>query len=528
LKNDATAFIAALVFSVHPAHVETVTSLVGRAESMSAFFYLLSLYLFIREEERERLVTPLLVLSYLMFFLALLSKESAITLPPIILFTSWFLRIRREPADVAPACSSESAASGDPCHANNDTFKVWKSAFLRTLPYGGIFIFYMIVRLKIVGAPGINPSGWYFKDVTTSARLAAMCVGFLAYLRLLVLPVSMSVDYNFPLRIAGPVWADQPGGFLNFWALSGLIVIMICLFSIHLAVKKKSPFAYPLLFFLITLFPFSNIMPFGDFIAERFLYLPSFGYCLFAGILFIRLRKSHKYGRMILVLTAALLLFYSARTFLRNRDWRSGIHLWKAEAKQNPRNPTLYSGLGAEYMVERKEQLIQGNVFRKKGDFKKSARHLELARDYEKMALAYFETALRENPKDFMACYNYGCLSAEMMEPDIDRAEEILLQGASCMPDNLRSLHVFYYYLGLLNFKRNPPDLERAMMFLEKSHQLKKSNDTVLNFVAAILGKTGRSKEALAVVRKVLARNPVNREMIKILKIIRHEDQNKK
>ncbi|MBN1901956.1 hypothetical protein JW926_11595 [Candidatus Sumerlaeota bacterium] len=527
LKNDRMAFVTALIFSAHPVHVETVTSIVGRAESMSAFFLLFSLYLFIREEKKGRLLTPVLIVSYLLFFFALLSKESAITLPLIIILTAWFLGMRRGISTESTSTEGEKAVPTEKERHDDHLGTIWKQAFLRSLPYGAIFILYLIIRLRIVGTTGIKPSGWYFRDISAGARLAAMCVGFLTYLRLLILPVSMSVDYNFPLRIAGPFWAEQPEGFLNIWALSGLtLVIIYVIFTIR-AVKGKTPLSYPLLFFMISLFPFSNIMPFGDFIAERFLYLPSFGYCLFAGMLFIQLEKSPRCGKTVFILLIILLFFYSTRTFFRNRDWRTGIHLWKAEAKWNPRNPNLQTGLGTEYMAERKEQLILGNAYRKKVDFQKAAHHLELAREYEQKALEYFESALKKNPRDFMACYNYGCLAMEMKEPDLDRAEEILLQGASCMPDNVWSLHIFYYFLGQTHYKRNPPDLERAQMFLEKAHQLKKSNDTIQNLLAVVLGRRGHSGEALRLARQVLARKPENREAISIIRIIRREEENK-
>lgn len=523
-KNETMAIVTALIFSAHPVHVETVTSLVGRAESMSAFFFLLSLYLFIKEEEKERLLTPPLILSYLMFFFALLSKESAITLPPVILMTTWFLRRRKSETGDRNRPDKEECV--EPCktdHEKKGALSLWKSAFLRTLPYGGVFIFYMIIRLKVIGTPGINPSGWYFKNVTTGARLAAMCIGFLVYLRLLILPVSMSIDYNFPVRVIGPIWAEQPKVFLDFWAFAGLFFIMIYLYLVYRGVRKKSPIVYPLLFFVIAFFPFSNIMPFGDFIAERFLYLPSFGYCLLAGMLFTLFRERGKGNKILTILLMFFLVFYSVRTIIRNRDWRSGIRLWLAEQRQNPKNPIRYSGLGAEYAVERKENLIRGNVFREKGDFKKSAYHLELAREYENAAIEYYEKAIKENPRDFRVYYNYSGLSAEMMKPDIDRAEEILLKGASCMPENLRSLHVFYYYLGLINFKREPPELERALMFFQKAHQLKKSDNTILYFMAATFGRMGRLEESLAIVKKVLARDPGNRQAVGVLKNLRKD-----
>jgi len=372
-----------------------------------------------------------------------------------------------------------------------------------------------------VGRLGIARSGWYFYQLSTAGRMAAMSVGALVYSRLLILPVSMSADYNFPVRVWGPIWAELPEGFGNIFALLGLLLVLGYLALTGFLLWKKKHLAYPFMFFAITMFPFSNILPFGDFIAERFLYLPSIGFCLFLGIQFHRLLERKKYKRLILGVLIILFMFYSVRTILRNRDWRSGIDLWKAEFRQNPRNPNLYSGIGGEYAVARKDHLINGNAFREKGDFKNSAYHLELARKYEKLALKNFELAIKKDPKDFFAYYNYGGMLVEMLEPDIDRSEEVLLSGAGCTPENLHSLHVFYYYVGVINMRREPPRPNRALEFFRKAHQLKKSQNTILLGSASALVKMGRYQEALEIIRKVLRRDPGNYKAVRALKFLR-------
>ena len=519
-QSDTTAFITSLVFSAHPVHVETVTSLVGRAESMCALFFLLSLLLYIRERNKNTLSSPLLILSYALFFAALLSKESGITLPLVILATEWYIATIRESEGKSQNACEENGSIA-PANAPG-TFSP-KTALIRILPYGAVFIGYLILRMNILKILGILQSGWYFYKETTMVRLAAMCVGALAYVRLLILPLCMSMDYNFPVRIWGPFWAKMPKGFLNGWVLLGIaFLILYALFTLW-AIKRKKRISYPLVFIPLTMFPFSNIIPFGDLIAERFLYLPSFAFCLMIGIFFTALYQKSRQPRYILALLCLMLLVYSLRTYFRNGDWRSGITLWKAEFKQNPQNPNLYSGLGSEYAIARMVNLIRGNAFRVKGDFKNAAYHLDLAREYENKAIENYELAIDKNPKDYLTYYNYGGLSVEMREPDINRAEEILLIGAGCMPENLKSLYVFYYYLGLINLKFKPPREEKALEYFRKAHQLKKSENIVLTTMAGTLGGMGRYDESLALIRTVLARDPGNRDAVRSLKALRAE-----
>jgi protein O-mannosyl-transferase len=505
-KSNIIALISALVFSVHPVHVEVVTSLVGRAESLCAIFFLFSLLLFVieRQKMREKLFTPLYLFSCLSFFAALLSKESAITLPPVIIITDWFLWMKNRNKD-------------EKIHYT----LFLKNAVIRMLPYVAVFVFYMIIRLNILGSVGISRSHWYFKSVSTSVRLASMCIGALVYLRLFLLPVSMSIDYNFPVRVLGPFWAEQPDSFFSPWVFLGVAFIIIYIYFTVISIIRKKDFAFPLLFFPISMFPFMNIMPFGDFIAERFLYLPSIAYCLFLGILFARFWNSKKNRVLIIAAISCLLLFYSVRTIIRNSSWKSGLDLLIAEGKNNPENPNLLSGLGGEYSKAREKNLIKGNAWRHLGDFKKSAEHLELARKYEDLAIESFEKAIKKDPKDFLSYYNYGAMCVEMRNPDINRAEDILLKGAACMPENIRSLHVFYYYLGVINMKKTPPDIERALFFFKKAHRLKRSELMVILKMASIYGVMGEYGKAHELLKDVLSRNPARREAVKMLKILR-------
>ena len=504
-QNELTAFIGAFVFAVHPVHVEAVASLVGRAESLCALFYLLSLYLFVKEREKKSLYTPLRMVSYVFAFAALLSKESGITLPPVIFVTDWYVGIQK--------------SHSDQVYSKREIFL--RNALVRVLPYLAVSLLYLVIRLRIIGILGIPSSGWYFHNETAPARLAAMCLGFLVYVKLLIIPHNLSIDYNFPLRIVGPIWASQPGGFQHPGVILGLLALILYAGLIIRCALKKKKIVYPLLFFLLTLFPFSNIIPFGDFIAERFLYLPSMAWCLLVGILYVKTRETREYAKHAAIILILLVLCYSGRTLLRNEDWKTDIGLWKAELKMNLKNPNVYYGLGTAYATERTYHLNKGNAFRKMRDFKKTAYHLDLAREYENLAIKTFEKGIEEHSRHYQTYQNYGGLCVVMREPDIGRAEEILLKGAALLPENIASLHVFYHYIGIINRKKSPPQPERSLEFFQKANRLKRSDNLILADMADLLVNMGRFDEALALARQGLSRNPADRNMARILKQIR-------
>ncbi|HPB29835.1 MAG TPA: hypothetical protein PLB62_00090 [Candidatus Sumerlaeota bacterium] len=432
------------------------------------------------------------------------------TLPPVLLLTEMYLHRKKI---LIPGGMEASDPAG------------WKRAIrdatIRILPFAAVFILYMNVRLRVLGFVGIKETEWYFAGLSAAVRLSAMCAGFLVYLRLLLFPVGMSHDYNLPVRVWGPFWAELPQSFLNGWALAGLAAFLLILGWSLRAAWRGRPEGYGIVLFFVTMFPFSNIMPFGDFIAERFLYLPSAGVCLAGGVLLARFGKQPGRSRLALAILVAIVAGYSVRTILRNRDWKSGVTIWESELRHNSRNPNLYTGLGAEYGVERGEHLGRGNIYRARGDYKNAAAHLELAMEYEKKALDVLALAIEKNPRDYWTYYNYGGLATEMREPDTVLAEEILLKGAACMPENLRSLHVFYYYLGMIHLKRKPPNMDMALEFFRKAHRLKRSDRRIKNTLAAALGEVGRYDEAIALTRSILKEQPHNREAVKNLRLLR-------
>ena len=512
------AFVAALVFSAHPVHVETVTSLVGRAESMSAVFYLLALFLFVAQKRKDpdTLFSPLLLGSYFSFFLALLSKESAITLPVAILLTDWFLYARKT--------RKFQKAVGKNIRSNSPVpFSVFvKNSLLRMLPFAGVFVGYMIIRLSVLQKMGITEENQYFYGVDVFRRLASMCIGFLTYIRLLIFPVSMSVDYNFPVRVIGPFWAEAPKkAFFDPWAALGLFAVISYIALSVYAFRKKKDYAYPLLFFAVTMFPFSNILPFGDFIAERFLYLPSLGFCILIALGFRYLRKKEKWKKPALYFLIVLLLLYSVRTFLRNRDWRDGVALWRAEEKWNPESENLASGLGGEYALKRKEHLVKGNASRAIGDYEKAAHHLELAREFEDLAREKLSRAVKQNPEDILACYNYGHLCMVMRNPDFEKAEEILEHGVETLPPDADQLHVFYYFLGIMNMKKDNPDPEKALRHFKKAHKKNPKEPNILIDMAGVYAGKGDYEKAAEVLKKALKVNPAKSRAVKMLRVVR-------
>ena len=135
----------------------------------------------------------------------------------------------------------------------------------------------------------------------------------------------------------------------------------------------------------LIVFPFlpaSNLFfPVGFVVAERVLYLPSMGLCMLVALGVWRMIQHKSFtSNLVKISLVYLLLVHSAKTIIRNKDWRSDDELFVSAIKVNPHNGKLYNNLGHE-------QESSGN---------------------HQMAEKLFRTAAKMQPDDIGAYINLG------------------------------------------------------------------------------------------------------------------------
>ena len=92
-----SSLTVSLLFAAHPIHTEAVTSVVGRAELFYFCFFILALIFYIKARVRKSSQSSLYyLLSLGSYFLALLSKEGAITLLGVVVLIDWLYHYQRE------------------------------------------------------------------------------------------------------------------------------------------------------------------------------------------------------------------------------------------------------------------------------------------------------------------------------------------------------------------------------------------------------------------------------------------------
>jgi len=334
LGNPPVAFIAALLFALYPIHTEAVANVVGRAEILVAIGVLGALALLLQEGP----MTPRRgAAAAALFVLALLSKENAVALVPI---WGMVLFYRTE----GPFGARLRAVASD--------HRLW-GFVLVTLGY-------LALRRAVLGAlaPAVQPEITFVENplafVPASTRILTAVKILARYLGLLAWPFPLSADYSYdeialvrtPLDrsfvIAAAALAAVAGGALAF--------------------ARRQPI-YLLAFgiFLAALLPVANlVIPIGTIMAERLLYLPSVGAVWAVAALFQAVGWIAPKDKPILplrldkgtaVLLIAIVLPWTAKTVMRNAEWKDNLRLFESARRAAPRSAKVRTQLGDSYFA---------------------------------------------------------------------------------------------------------------------------------------------------------------------------------
>jgi protein O-mannosyl-transferase len=300
LGSPMAALASAVVYIVHPIQTEAVVSIVGRSELLAAGLFFAA-WLAFRKGRTW--------VSALVYFLAALAKESAITLPAVLLvemaLTEGGIRKVRE-------------------------------SWHRFAVLGMTGMAYLTLRFYVLGGLGIPTNGQYlngtltlFERWLTSGRV------FLQYFKLILAPVQTASDYDFnSVPVAG---IGDWDAWLGLAIVGGGIILALRLSKIRRVVSIG------ILFFFIALLPASNwIMPIALLMAERFLYLPIFGFALLAGLMWAGIQQ----GRVRRLAAGGFLTLAVLLCISHNYVWQDTLTFHENAVRIVPNNARARLGYG--------------------------------------------------------------------------------------------------------------------------------------------------------------------------------------
>jgi tetratricopeptide (TPR) repeat protein len=325
-------FWTAMVFLIHPISTETVTYISGRASGLMAFWYLLALFLYIKESEETsgRLNRRFYRAGALLcFILSLASKEPAFTFPLALLL--WDVVVRR----LSGASLRARVLS---CHAPFwfilVVAGVWASRHPR---YADLAQFSFAIRPL-------------WENLLSELHAAAYA------LLLFVAPWKQNFDHDLPVLHSLFEWPLPFDLFIWCGATIGACILA----------RRLPLFTFGIGWFVIQMLP-TSVVPRNDLLSERNLYLASIGLVLAIVVLCSRLTQwletvlpQPRYIRFSANSLAALLvLALCLFTFQRNSLYYDQVSLWAETVRLSPNKARPHNNLGYAYALQDKwEQAI--------------------------------------------------------------------------------------------------------------------------------------------------------------------------
>lgn len=316
--SSQVAAAVALLFGLHPIHSESVAWVSGLPDPLAAVFILSSLLLYERYYDGRAGSWILIGLSLLLAFLGALSKEVAVVFPLFLALREWF---RGSEADPRAPIS-----------------RIVK----RTAPFVSVILIYLVLRYAVLGF--LSKVEGKAVGVPIGHVLFTIPSILLGYVRLLFLPFPLAVTYDYQYVTSA---ADA-----RFWAP---VLALGAMAAGTIWLVRSSPVGQRALAFLaVFLIPVLNLRAFNpdeSLLHDRYLYLPSVGFCLLIGLALAKLSARIPSHQPATFSTATIILglIFFGLTIHQNGFWKNDFIMANQALRWAPQRPFLLNYIGASY-----------------------------------------------------------------------------------------------------------------------------------------------------------------------------------
>ena len=471
------ALATALLFVAHPVHTECVANIKGRDEIMALLGSVIAAYFMLKSYlSKGKSNTKYIGIACLAFVIALFSKENTITflgVVPLMLFV--FTK----------------ANLGE--------------AIVKSLPLLVPTVLFMIVRTAVIGFdvggdpptemmnnPFIKIQGNGYVPFSGGERLATIFYTLLRYLQLLVVPYPLTHDY-YPRHIA----------IMNFgnWQaiLSVVLHLGLLVYGLMLSAKKNI-LGFGILYYIGTLFIVSNLLfPVGTNMAERFIFMPSVGFCFVVAVLlhqlFVKIKRekliSFSNYRIPLGIVGVVALVFGVMTVARNPIWYNNMTLFVNDADISVNSAKLQNSVGGELVtksVDEKDETKRKAMINK--------------------AIGHLNQAIKIHPNYKNAYLLLG--NAYNYLQDYDKSISYYEHALSIDPnyvDANSNLAVTYRSAGRY-YGEQKNDLNKALAYLTKAEQANPQDLETIRLLGVVYGMSGNSNKAISYFTKVTTLQP--------------------
>ena len=383
-KVHLLAYVTALIWLVHPLHIQSVTYIVQRMNSLATMFYFMAMIFYIMGRQcpvakRKRLMFVGCLISGL---LALGSKEIAITLPFMLWIYEWFFF--------------------------KDMDRKWFRINATSMVIGFGFGLLMLLFFWSIFEPGAGllntiVSSYSHRDFTMEQRLLTELRVVVFYISLFLWPYPdrLTLLHDFPLSNSFFDPLSTLGSLLFLLVLAGV--------AIRLA-RNYRLYSFCLIWFLGNLTLESSVIGL-EIIFEHRTYLPSTFLTLLVVLIAHRFLEVAWLKKGLLLFVLVLLSFW---TYQRNQVWENKVSFWLDCLEKCPTEIRVQNNLGQALEEE-------GRIEEAMGHYRQAIEHNALFADAynnlglalekvgeEKEAVHIYKNVLKFDPGNPDALYNLG------------------------------------------------------------------------------------------------------------------------
>ncbi|MEN9443577.1 MAG: hypothetical protein RIS47_467 [Bacteroidota bacterium] len=355
-KRFNVALIAALLFAIHPIHVESVVWLSERKDTLYTFYFFATLLAYVYYAKFQKYWA--LGLSFLLFVLSVLSKGQAVSLAPTLVLLDYLLKRR--------------VFSG--------------KVLLEKLPFFLLAFAFGIIAIK---AQAAGDAIHRISEYPFHVRIMFAGIGFTEYLVKLIAPYNLAALYPYPILTANvPILTMYVHLVTSLAILAGMVYVFI----------KFPKFGFGFGFYVINILLLLQLIPVGSTImSDRYAYVPSFGIFVILALLISDWADKDKFRAQMLYLgTAGYLVLLGVLTFRQANTWQDSKSLWAQAIKVSPTAIVAWNNLGSIKVLEAKPD--------------ETVLHPEYLQD----AIQDFSKALEIKPDYATALYNRGSANFDL------------------------------------------------------------------------------------------------------------------
>jgi len=462
------AGLAALLFGVHPMHVESVSWATERKDVLFASFYVPALITYWSYLKKGRPKSYCLSLAF--GLLSILSKVSALSLPIVLFVLDWMAQRKFD-----------------------------KRVFLDKIPY---FLFIVPITLMTF---------FHHTDMKESLpgdhlgeAISIFFWSFSFYIQKFLWPFNVIPYYQLP----------EPIGLTHWPYVVATIIFVVCV-ALFIYYRRNRWFMFASLFFIASIFfllRYGAVVRYTSVVADRHIYIPSIGFCLFFGWFFYsgfqRLRPRGVMGKTAAVLVVALLyVSFAVKTFFLTQIWKDSISFWTYVIKMNPQFVAKAYCLRGYAYVEKEEwdlALKDANATLAVNPNAENALNVRgivyshQGKDY--LALDEFNQAIKSNPRELISYINRADVYAALGQ--FDDAIADANKAMELQPDHAKAYGMRGKAFGLKG------DFEHAFADLDRSIYLNPKNPLTYYDRGFFQSQLGHHELAVADFSKALSLKP--------------------